>query len=331
MRRLLRRIGGYLRQGKPQPLILMYHRVASPAVDPWGLAVHPDRFEAHMQILRTHRTPLAMSAFVRQLEDGTLPDAAVAVTFDDGYVDNVSEARPRLQAAGVPATIFVVADALGGAREFWWDEVARGILSRREALNCEIPIDGRVCQLTIAASAAWEDELRANGAWRAWQEPITARQRVFLDFWRRLRDAPAATRNEAMDHFRQATNLPTPNPADLPMGHGDVATIAGDGLVEIGGHTLTHPPLPLLTPADRRREIEGGKQRCEELTGRQILGFAYPHGALDDACRAAVRESGFAWACTTVPGPVQRSFDPHALPRLFVQDWDASTFEAALR
>src|SRR5262245_14650706 len=112
MRGVLRRIGKYLRPRKPRPLILMYHRVAAPAVDPWGLAVHPDRFEAHMVVLRKLRTPLAMSAFVRRFQDGTLPDDAVAVTFDDGYVDNVSAARPRLQATEVRATIFVVADAL---------------------------------------------------------------------------------------------------------------------------------------------------------------------------------------------------------------------------
>ena len=92
-------------------------------------------------LLRAHgaaaerRTPLPMSAVVQRLQDGTLPDNAVAVTFDDGYVDNVSDARPRLAAAGVPATIFLVADAIGQAREFWWDEVARGILGRREALR----------------------------------------------------------------------------------------------------------------------------------------------------------------------------------------------------
>ena len=111
----------------------------------------------------------------------------------------------------------------------------------------------------------------------------------------------------------------------------DVAKVARDGLFEIGGHTLTHPPLPSVSPAQSRREIEGGKRRCEELTGREVSGFAYPHGAVDDDCRAAVRESGFAWACTTATGPVQRSSDPHALPRLFVQDWDAATFEAAVR
>ena len=119
MRRLLRRIGNRLRPAPPQPLILMYHRVAAPTLDPWGLAVHPDRFASHMEIVRKHRTPLAMSEIVRRLEDGTLPDNAVGVTFDDGYVDNVSAARPRLAAAGVPATIFLVADALGQPREFW--------------------------------------------------------------------------------------------------------------------------------------------------------------------------------------------------------------------
>jgi peptidoglycan/xylan/chitin deacetylase (PgdA/CDA1 family) len=310
----------------------MYHRIATPAVDPWGLAVSPDRFAAHMEVLREHRTPLAMSVFVRRLYDGTLPADAVAVTFDDGYADNVSAAAPRIQAAGVPATIFVVADALGRAREFWWDEVARGILSRREPLDCEIPINGGVCRLTLPAAVdEWEAEQQATAAWRAWQEPRTARQRVFLDFWQRVRDAPEASRAEAMDLFRQATKLRSANPADLPMGLEDVARVARDGLFEIGGHTLTHPPLPTLSPVQRHREIEGGKRRCEELTGRDVCGFAYPHGAVDDDCRSAVRESGFAWACTTATGPVQRSSDRHALPRLFVQDWDAATFEAALR
>jgi peptidoglycan/xylan/chitin deacetylase (PgdA/CDA1 family) len=331
MRRLLRRIGNRLRPARPQPLILMYHRVATPMVDPWGLAVHPDRFSAHMEMLRKHRTPLPMSEVVRRLQDGTLPDNAVAVTFDDGYVDNVSDARPRLDATGVPATIFLVADAIGQTREFWWDEVARGILGRRDALDCEIPVNGGLCRLTFPATSGSEDDPQANASWRAWQEPSTARQRTFLDFWRRLRDARAAARDEAMNRFRMAANVPAADHTDLPMAPSDVAKLVRDGLFEIGGHTLTHPPLPLLAPEERRREIEEGKRRCEQLAGREVRGFAYPHGALDDNCRTAVRESGFRWACTTVAGSVQRSSDPHALPRLFVQDWDVATFAAALR
>jgi peptidoglycan/xylan/chitin deacetylase (PgdA/CDA1 family) len=293
------------------------------------LAVQPDRFSMHMEMLRKQRTPLPMSEIVQRLQDGTLPQNAVAVTFDDGYLDNVSDARPRLAAAGVPATIFLIAGAIGQTREFWWDELARGILGRRDALDCEIPFDGALCRLRFPA-ASGSEELQAERSWRAWQEPRTARQRTFLDFWGRLRDARAAARDEAMNGFRQATNMSAANPMDLPMAPGDVAQLVGDGLFEIGGHTLTHPPLPLLAPDERRREIEEGKRRCEQLAGREVRGFAYPHGALDDDCRAAVRAGGFAWACTTAGGPVQRSSDPHALPRLFVEDWDAATFAAAL-
>ena len=54
-----------------------------------------------------------MSQFVQRLERGTLPMDAVAITFDDGYVDNLREATPRLEAADVPATLFVTTGPLG--------------------------------------------------------------------------------------------------------------------------------------------------------------------------------------------------------------------------
>ena len=50
---------------------------------------------------------LSLPDLVSRLERGTLPANAAAVTFDDGYADNLSEASPRLLEAGVPATLFV--------------------------------------------------------------------------------------------------------------------------------------------------------------------------------------------------------------------------------
>jgi peptidoglycan/xylan/chitin deacetylase (PgdA/CDA1 family) len=110
----------------------------------------------------------------------------------------------------------------------------------------------------------------------------------------------------------------------------DVAELTGDGLVQIGAHTVTHPVLTLLEPEERRREIVEGKRRCEQLVKGPITGFAYPHGAENEACRNAVRESGFAWACSTASAAVHHTCDVYALPRVFVQDWDAHTFKAAL-
>jgi peptidoglycan/xylan/chitin deacetylase (PgdA/CDA1 family) len=326
MRALLRRLRGRRRRN-PEPAILMYHRIAAPAVDPWGLAVHPDRFEAQLAWLAATRTPLSMPEFVRRLQRGSLPDAAVAVTFDDGYVDNLEQAAPRLRAAAVPATVFLAAGAIGQPREFWWDEVARGILSRREGLDADVSVDGRALRLTFEAMNGADAEA---GGWRAWQEPRTARQRAYLDFWTVLRDASPDARDAALSRFRELTALPAPQRADLPMTADDVARLTRGLGVDVGGHTITHPVLPQLAPQEKRREIADGKRRCEELAGSPIDGFAYPHGALDDDCRAAVRDSGFKWACGTAHGPVSGTVDPFALPRMFVQDWDAAGLEAAL-
>jgi len=328
MPHVLRRIMDRVRPVRPRPVILMYHRVSPPTIDPWGLSVHPRHFRQHVEMLREFRTPLALSAFVARLQAGTLPDNAVAVTFDDGYVDNLREARPHLAAANVPATVFLAAGSIGQIREFWWDEVARGILGRRQALACAIPLNGSTCRLQF--DVASDDELRESSWWRAWQEPRTGRQRTYLEFWRLLRDASAAQRDVAMEGFRRASNLPPPAPSDLPMTANDVAELTGDGLVQIGAHTVTHPVLTLLEPEERRREIVEGKRRCEQLVKGPITGFAYPHGAENEACRNAVRESGFAWACSTASAAVHHTCDVYALPRVFVQDWDAHTFKAAL-
>jgi peptidoglycan/xylan/chitin deacetylase (PgdA/CDA1 family) len=184
-------------------------------------------------------------------------------------------------------------------------------------------VNGYPCRIAF-------DEAEQDEVWRAWEEPRTARHRSYLELWRRLRASDAGERAAAMIRFRDASGTSAAAAADLPMTVNEVQQIARGGLFEIGGHTLTHPVLPLLDPDERRREVRNGKKRCEELAGHPIAGFAYPHGAVDDDCRAAVRDSGFSWGCTTAEGFVTPSSDRFRLPRLFVQNWDAETFERAL-
>ena len=123
MRRLVRRLHRWFRR-RGGPAILMYHRIAVPKVDPWGLTVSPERFAEQVQALRARRTILSTDAFVARLRSGDLPHDAVALTFDDGYLDNLRQAKPILEAAGVPATVFLATGRIGTGEEFWWDELA---------------------------------------------------------------------------------------------------------------------------------------------------------------------------------------------------------------
>ena len=329
MRRLLLRLREGLRRQRSKPLILMYHRVAELRVDPWGLAVHPDRFAAHLAILRAFRRPLAMSEFVNQARRGTLPRNAVAITFDDGYADTLRQARPRLAAAGIPATLFLATAFVGQRVEYWWDELARSILERADALEAEVQIAGEPWQLKLSAV---DDAISDGATWRAWRAPRTEREQLYYAVWERLRPLRAPERDDAMAQLREVFRAPAPHSDNLPMTASEIRELAADRLFEIGGHTATHSLLPQLTPAERRRDILDGRTACERLTDQPATGFAYPHGASDADSWAAVAECGFQWACTTQSRPVAAAEpDWYALPRIPVFDWDAPAFERELQ
>ena len=54
----------------------------------------------------------------------------MALTFDDGYEDNLRIAGPLLQRYGAPATFFLTTAGLIGPAEYWWDTLERILLQR---------------------------------------------------------------------------------------------------------------------------------------------------------------------------------------------------------
>ena len=127
----------------PKPLILMYHRIADEILDPWALAVSPVHFEEQLSVLRRTRHPFPLTEFAAGLVSGTLPNS-VALTFDDGYVDNLEFAKPRLVAADVPATVFLITGYIDNLEPFWWDTVAALILSEKTLPDLELTVGGKV-------------------------------------------------------------------------------------------------------------------------------------------------------------------------------------------
>jgi len=101
--------------------ILNYHHVASPPAGAYlpELYVHPDDFARQMHWLRRlGLRGVSLSEGVRRLRAGRAA-GCVALTFDDGYVDNVRHAAPVLAEYGFGATCFPVAGCLGGYNH--WD------------------------------------------------------------------------------------------------------------------------------------------------------------------------------------------------------------------
>ena len=106
-------------------LVLMYHRIVSIDVDPWDLCVSPERFDEQLEYISRNMTPSTLSEVQQNLP---CDRPRIAVTFDDGYADNLYNALPLLEQHQVPANIFIVSNAIESTAEFWWDELESIVL-----------------------------------------------------------------------------------------------------------------------------------------------------------------------------------------------------------
>lgn len=93
--------------------VLTYHSVTR---DSSEISTDPEVFEEHLLFLRRIGYSFAtVDEVVRWVKrEGTLPMKTVAITFDDGYADNFTNAYPILLKHQVPATIFLVAEPKEG-------------------------------------------------------------------------------------------------------------------------------------------------------------------------------------------------------------------------
>lgn len=313
--------------------ILLYHRVAEADADPWGLAVSPGHFAEHMEVLRRLGLAIRLGELTGRLGNRRTGPPSVAVTFDDGYADNLLAAVPVLERHEIPATVFVATGAIGRDREFWWDELARVVLHPRALPGTlRLTIRGTTAEWTLEDAQGYDEDtwLRFTG-WQAWEPPPTARHALYLSVWERLRAVAHAEQQGALDALAAWAGLDrAARPSHRPLATAEAEVLARVPLVEIGAHTVTHPFLSALPPALQASEIRASKAQCEALVGRPVESFAYPFGNYTAETAAAVREAGFARACSTQADPVRSSARLFELPRVQVQDWDGDEFERRL-
>ncbi len=95
------------------PRILCYHGVSENPPDEWS--VTPAQLREQMAIVCGEGSPVSLQQIVDWLLDGgSLPERAIAVTFDDGYTDVYHQATPILGKQRVPATAFVISGLVDG-------------------------------------------------------------------------------------------------------------------------------------------------------------------------------------------------------------------------
>jgi peptidoglycan/xylan/chitin deacetylase (PgdA/CDA1 family) len=330
---LLRWVAGRVR---PAGLILCYHRVGRAEVDPWLLCVSPEKFAEQLAVLRATAEVVPLDRMARELREGPRrrDRPLVALTFDDGYADNLHQGKPLLEAADVAATVFVVSGAVGRGREFWWDELERELLKPEVAAKeLELRTRGRTTTWRLADAPYGASEHERHRSWNAIDadDPL-ARHGLFRSAYAALRAASEDERAAGIATLLNGRDAEA-RETHRPLSEEELLLLAEGGLIEIGAHTVTHPVLSDLSEADQRRELRQSKAELEALLGRPVQLFAYPFGQREHYTAVtvkAVRETGYALACSTLPGCVHRRTSRFELPRFTVLDWDGDDFANAL-
>ena len=169
--------------------ILMYHGLCPDewAGEPWmpSYFTTVGRFTEQMRFLRERLFPMELVEAIRALQANRLPRHAVAVTFDDGYANNVTLAGPVLRDLGMPATVFVATGHLATGRLYNHDRLRLIRQWQRQAGEAPVALDLRASTVLVANRTL-------DPLWEAVGGRLTSRQTESLRpmTWAELTGAP---------------------------------------------------------------------------------------------------------------------------------------------
>ena len=268
-----------------------------------------DTFARVLLKLARAGTALSMDEVLAHLaEHEPFPPRAFAVTFDDGFANNLHVAAPILADLGVPATFYVTTSFVDANSMSWID---------RLELCFERADPGRVCL-----------------PWR--HQPIafrSAKDRIgVLDEIRARVKTDASINRDSLvaDVFEQCGVSPVHRsdaPLDQKLTWPQVRELADQALFTIGGHTHTHATLSFLSPSALRDEINTSLTLLNERAGVLPRHYSYPEGL--ERCYSppvieTLKTCGVQCCPTAIDGDNDEHTDPFHLRRIMVAHVDGA-------
>jgi peptidoglycan/xylan/chitin deacetylase (PgdA/CDA1 family) len=285
-------------------VILTLHHVRPPQerlFQPNSILEISPQFLDHIIVhLRDRKVDLvSMDEVRRRLVERDFSRRFVALTFDDGYRDNLEYAWPVLRRHQVPFALYVATSFPDRLGEIWWIALER-VVAKTDRLVIEM--DGKSRFFDCVGSARKRSVFH-EVYW--WLRSIPEEE----SFRRMVRDICA----------RYGVDIKAPV-GDLCMDWTEIAHIANDPLCTIGAHTVSHCFLTKVTDRVARSEMRRSAEVIEASLGRRPEHFAYPYGDSGRREFAIAAELGFKTAVTTRPAVLGQSHRDHltSLPRISV-------------
>jgi peptidoglycan/xylan/chitin deacetylase (PgdA/CDA1 family) len=295
--------------------IVMYHRVIEDARrDPFqlGMCVMRDRFERQIRYFCQRFNIISVAEGIRRCQTGEpLPQRALSVTFDDGYLDNLTRALPILQRHGVPFSVYVPTGGLQDGSPLWWDRAIAALAATRR---------GELDLQEVGLSE--ESDLRTL---QGVQAPTNAED-ILERLWA-LDPSACAASVEKLEQWLAPHDSPWLRAERLSVDQ--VRELHRQG-VEIGAHSVTHPNLTRCGAGQAAHEITAGRETLESWLQAPVTGFAFPGGHVNESLAATVAGAGYVYGLSTEIGMNRPTLAMHRLRRVGMPDAEMPDFRRSV-
>ncbi len=244
----------------------------------------PETFDAQLQYFKSHFTVLPLTDALSQLTSGTLPERALAITFDDGYRNFYTHAYPLLKKYTMTATVYLATDFVCRNVPLWVDRLEYSIGKH----------EGSYSELTVLDATT-----------RATFKTLTPQRREH------------DLRNVEQIGWTKFEDFNDDRSVYAPLSSQEILELHAGGIT-FGAHTQSHPILATQTREEQFKEIDGSKRDITSLGIPVSPIFAYPNGQAgdwNDDTEAILKESGFTHALTTFEGTNTAQTAPYGLKR----------------
>lgn len=282
-------------------IFLAYHSVPVDSVKYPGLEVSKSNFEKQIRFLKKYFDIIDIDTALGLLKNNDEYKNKVVITFDDGYLDNYTNAYPILNKYNLPATIFLTVDPILNNGYLWGNEL----------------------DLAIANTAHKSVNIPSIGSIDLYNQPQKMRAtRKIKKYLKTLND------EDRLLQLGQILKMLNIRPSDYntdryKMLNKDVIREMSLDCITFGSHTKSHPIMSKLTTSETRSELIDSKKVIERWTEKEVKHFAYPNGKAEDyteETKSELKKLNFASAFSLIRGTNNPDTDRYELKRLPIKD-----------
>lgn len=285
-------------------LILCYHGCnPSPDFSLNGRHMPVNQFEKHLLYFKENFNVVSLDEIFRLYRESIIPDKkTIALTFDDGYLNNYTQVFPLLKKHNIPAAFFIVSSSLMDDNFILWPDIIDIIKAYSGKNSVEA---AGITFKSKAGHGYYSDELKIS----------------LSDHIKKM----GAEREAFMNELRSKTNfselvkkVPVENYKFINASQ--VKSMSGSNLVGIGSHSHSHYNLGNIHSGLVKEEMTNSKRIIQETTGKEVMSVAFPDGSYNENVKKNCLEAGYKNLIGVSYQCASDSADPNILPRLTISN-----------